>query len=342
MDSSGDLKLDFRFACDDDAEELVEFIGKCRETDSSFRDLENGHSVDSVRTDCSGSEFRWVVLEACSADEEIMAAARFCMHGTVSLTVDTLCAAGEGAAQQQLLNRLVVKLEAVASSHGVEALCIQLTQWQEEWLDWIVTCGYEDRGGFLSDAPEYSLPTMVLQHWKNLRSKSTAMARTSDPKTADSGSLTSTIPLLPPPPASSTTAVCLDLALDIDLDLEMMSGLDLASQLVSSLVSSGAKEGAQADFDLTSGYELMKSEVLSADDASVVDSLTRAFGSDRPRGGPVEDIDACSLSADDKTGSNAPAVSKRSGDDDDDADLESLVRSLFRALHSEAQQRDST
>lgn len=60
-------------------------------------------------------------------------------------------------------------MENVSRAHGCTELIVEVPEWREDLIQCVTSCGYEDKGGYISADGNLIKPTMILQFKKFLR-----------------------------------------------------------------------------------------------------------------------------------------------------------------------------
>lgn len=183
-------KLDFRFADEEDAKEIVECVAAAFRVEydeaSTLHNRRGGWeeapviSEEQVEKDCSSAHLRWIVMETPLPDEIVVATARMSMAAVMSgeskITVD-LFAFGEDTESTSVKDQMLVQVERVARSQGIKVLVMEASQHREDLHAWLEACGYEELGGRMGTDESYFKPTMIFEYHKDLTKPSTVVSR---------------------------------------------------------------------------------------------------------------------------------------------------------------------
>jgi hypothetical protein len=194
--------LDFRFADDEDAED-IEFLMSVSYRDeydvnsSTYNRKEFGCAVEhaskvEIEMDCNKGDIRWIVLETPVPDEQIVAAARIQLdNNDAGRRIANIKTFGyvEDTLKSSTKSQLVVQIERTLRSLGISLLSFEVSQHRVDIQTWLEECGYKDNGGYMSTHTNYVKPTMMLLYQKdlsaNLSTVSASKATTTTTTTTD-------------------------------------------------------------------------------------------------------------------------------------------------------------
>lgn len=321
------VKLDFRFASVDDAPELTIFLNESREREctgtSAFRSEGSRVEETAIEHDCGSMSTRWVVLETPVPEEKIVAAAKFnlLIEGAV---VGCLCVCKEAqstAVERVLLGKMLAKIENVVISHGKLNITVEALQWQDQFMNWLESCGYEEMGGYLSDDATLSRPTMVLTYKKVL--SETTLSLTSRPiAIRDSSSSSSFAAVAGSGSGPEAAAAATSAATDVVVDGKVGSRRGAANRSPAECISVPPTPAPVVDSSTTvpsdGAASAAADEIISS---SALDDIDLDFST-------FESVE-CEVSA--GAGAGAGAAVSGAGD----ASMEKLMADLFKALHND-------
>jgi hypothetical protein len=240
--------LDFRFADDEDAEDIILMVNSAYEHEvvsadgvgDGFRTSEPLFTLAMIESDFTTPSTRWLVLETPRPEEKVVASARVRMASDAetdqrTCLADVLCSIGDTPDEQRSrYNQLRLSLEKMAYSQGVSRLSVEIPQWREAEQLWLEASGFQDREGRMwpSDrANQVCKHTMILEFRKELTGPPTAepkVGRAIESSSSTSGSGTT----------STTTALGIDLAgLSVTKEGGTSGSGDAMEGLVASLIT---------------------------------------------------------------------------------------------------------
>lgn len=115
--------------------------------------------------------FKWIVLETPVPEEKIVGAARFTLRADKISYADIVCADAESSSE--ILKILLLKVEHIAFSHGLDKVIFGIPQWRSDLEDMLLAAGYCEQSGHIwpeDKSHELLKPTMILEYHKSLYS----------------------------------------------------------------------------------------------------------------------------------------------------------------------------
>mmetsp|Transcript_11744 Transcript_11744/g.21808 ORF Transcript_11744/g.21808 Transcript_11744/m.21808 type:complete len:387 (-) Transcript_11744:70-1230(-) len=218
-------QLDFRFADEDDAEDIKSLINTVYvheeegQGEGGFRPTGDPKiSLSELIDDFESPAVRWLLLETPRPEEAIIAALRMNVRHKeglsrgVQYSVVDLFGSQEPPQQCSIINMLLNRAETVCRSLGHQKIVFEIPNWSEDRQRWLDGCGYSDLGGHAwpdDRQDEVTRYTMVLEYEKALMATSSIASPASyePPKR-----------VFPPPPipASLLAGVEDDVIIDVD------------------------------------------------------------------------------------------------------------------------------
>lgn len=182
IDKTIQLKLDFRFADEEDIEEIKELVNvdyiheEDRDGNQGFRpEGDPKIGISELIDDMDSPSTRWIVLETPRPEEIIVAALRISVErrseDESSLAIIDLFSCQEPSGQFIVRNMILKRAEAVCSSLCCEKIVFKIPHWSEERQNWIESRGYVDCGGHAwpeDRLDEITRHTMLLSFQKSL------------------------------------------------------------------------------------------------------------------------------------------------------------------------------
>lgn len=279
--------LDFRFADDEDAEDIELLINLSYKDEYDvncplYNRKEFGCCVENaskmeIESDCNKGDIRWIVLETPVPDEQIVAAARIQLDSndagqrialiqTFGYVEDTL--------KSSIKSQLVVQIERTLRSLGVSCLSFEVSQYREDVQSWLGGCGYKDNGGYMSTYTNYVKPTMILLYQKELTA-SASTASASKPTTTTTSDTTTSIG------TTSSTGASTDNVFQITGNMATLDLGDFDIPGLSSLEGSqgegGSLEGSGSGSNAGLVFESLPLDAFS--NADMVQQMRAAHGS---------------------------------------------------------------
>jgi len=200
-------KLDFRFADEEDVEDIVDLVNRAfsieiGDSGVAFRNCNKITPQKAASYMNSGGSTNWVVLETQPPDEAVVAAALIRIDSYVHEGHVEYLAIHPAVQRRGIGRYLMYKVENIFSNFACKDCVLQISQWRDDVQAWLKKLGYKEMGGgFWPEDQQASLtrPTMYLLYKKTLitPSYSTSSARVKErskgqPKTHEVGSNSST------------------------------------------------------------------------------------------------------------------------------------------------------
>jgi len=232
--------FDFRFADDDDGEEIFATIEKSYAHEIAmdqvfdpnnpfkFRSNVPLYSKTELEEDLVNPRIKWMVLETRPPEEAIVACARVVLDGALRhCTVKLICGTGDSDSdKEERYSTLLKRLEQIVRSHGSDTVSVEVPQYREKEHKWLNKVGYTDRSGQgwpKEKANQVLVPTLLLDFRKTLTAHTC-------PLTSSSAS------------TSTSTSVSVDM-----IDMSDLQIVDTDVTSASTSISSASGSGARAD-----------------------------------------------------------------------------------------------